>query len=63
MFTKCHLVVRPGEFGIAGESADFTGCMKDVVIGGKPVVPDVSRAIGDVQLDTCKNFKSQTGVA
>merc|ERR1712243_340761 len=44
---------RPRRFGIHKSEASFQGCMKDVVVEGKPTVMTKDRIIGDVHSHVC----------
>ena len=44
---------RPGKFGISGDAVNYSGCMKDVVIEGKPVQMTDDRIIGDIGSHVC----------
>merc|ERR1712027_125266 len=39
---------RPGKFSIRGDQVNYSGCMKEVGIEGKPVEMTADRLIGDI---------------
>ena len=44
---------RPGKFSIRGDQVNYSGCMKEVVIEGKPVEMTADRLIGDIHSHVC----------
>jgi len=44
---------RPGKFSIRGDQVNYSGCMKEVVIEGKPVEMTSDRLIGDIHSHVC----------
>ena len=41
---------RPGKFSIRGDQVNYSGCMKEVVIEGKPVEITADSLIGDIHV-------------
>ena len=53
IFLKPKNLFRPGKFSIRGDQVNYSGCMKEVVIEGKPVEMTADRLIGDIHSHVC----------